>query len=120
MLERVQYRALRVALDLMGSIPNNCLGVLSGILPLVERFAYLNIRYFVAAFYRLGHPLKERLGVLGVLGMGCYIRRYSAVLLLDIVPSESFTRLELPASLGTPLEMEIWRRNLPMFRKFRV
>jgi hypothetical protein len=39
-LERVQYRALRIALGLMGSTPNNCLGVLSGIPPLAERFAY--------------------------------------------------------------------------------
>jgi hypothetical protein len=42
------------ALGLMGSTLNNCLGVLSGIPPLVERFAYLNFRYLVAAFYRLG------------------------------------------------------------------
>jgi hypothetical protein len=33
-LERVQYRALRIALGLMGSTPNNCLGVLGGIPPL--------------------------------------------------------------------------------------
>jgi hypothetical protein len=47
--------------------------------------------------------LKERLGVLGVLGMGRCIREYSDVLSLDIVPSESFTWLELPALLGTSL-----------------
>jgi hypothetical protein len=68
-LERVQYRALRVALGLMGSTPNNCLGVLNGLPPLSERFAYLNFRYLVAAFYRLGHPLM-RLGVLGALNIG--------------------------------------------------
>jgi hypothetical protein len=38
-LERVQYRTLRIALGLMGSTSNNCLGVLSGIPPLAERFA---------------------------------------------------------------------------------
>jgi hypothetical protein len=69
-LERVQYLALRIALGLMRSTPNNCLGVLSGIPPLAERFAYLNFRYLVAAFYRLGHPLRERLGMLGALNMG--------------------------------------------------
>jgi hypothetical protein len=63
-LERVQYRALRVALGLMGYTPNNCLGVIGGIPPLAERFAYLNFRYLVAVFYRLGHPLRARLGVL--------------------------------------------------------
>jgi hypothetical protein len=60
-LERVQYRALMIALDLMGSID----------------------------FYRLGHPLRKRLE--------CY------QLSLDMVPSESYTRHELPALLGTPL-----------------
>jgi hypothetical protein len=102
-LERVQYWALRIALGLMRSTPNNCLGVLGGIPPLAVRFAYLNFRYLVAAFYRLGHPLRDRLGVLGALNMGCCIKGYSDVLSLDIVPSESFTWHELPALLGTPL-----------------
>jgi hypothetical protein len=101
-LERVQYRALRIALGLIGSTPNNSLGVLSGI-PLAERFAYLNFRYLVAAFCRLGHPLRERLGVLGALNIGRCIRGYSDVLSLDKVPSESFTWHELPFILGTPL-----------------
>jgi hypothetical protein len=35
--------------------------------------------------------------------MGHCIRGYSDVLSLDIVPSESFTRHELSALLGTPL-----------------
>jgi hypothetical protein len=75
-LERVQYRALRIALGLMGSSPNNYLGVLGGIPPLAERFAYLNFRYFVAIFYRLGHPLRERFEVVGALNvnMGRCIR----------------------------------------------
>jgi hypothetical protein len=51
-LERIQYRALRIALSLMGSTPNNCMGVLGGISPLAER---LNFRYLVATFYRSGH-----------------------------------------------------------------
>jgi hypothetical protein len=69
-LERVQYRLLRIALSLMGSTPNNCLEVLSGIPPLGEKFAYLNIRYLVAAFYRLVHHLKEMLWTLGALNIG--------------------------------------------------
>jgi hypothetical protein len=66
-----------------------------------ERLAYLNFRYLVAVCYRLGHPLRERLGVLGALNMGRYIKGYSDVLSLDIVPSESFTRHELPVLLDT-------------------
>jgi hypothetical protein len=52
-LERVQYRELRVSLGLMGSTatPNNCQGVQSGKPPLAERFAFLNFRSLVAAFY---------------------------------------------------------------------
>jgi hypothetical protein len=92
-LERVQYRALRSALALMGSTPNNCMGILSGIPPLPERFVYLNFRYLVTVFYR--HPLRERLVKLGALNMGCCIRRYSDGLSLDIVPFEYFTRHEL-------------------------
>jgi hypothetical protein len=103
MLGLVQYRALRIALGLMGSTSNNCLGVLGGMPPLAERFAYLNFRYLAAAFYRLDHALKERLGVLGALNMGRCIKGYSNVLSLDIVPSELFTWHELPALLGTPL-----------------
>jgi hypothetical protein len=85
----------------MASNPNNCLGVRRGISPLAKRFVYLNFSYLVAAFCRLGHPL--RLGVLGALNIGQCIRRYSDVLSLDIVP-ESFTRHELLALLGTSLE----------------
>jgi hypothetical protein len=73
-LERVQYRALKIALGLMGSIPNNCLAVLSGIPTLAERFAYLYFRYVYAAFCLLSHPLRERLGKLGALNMGCCIK----------------------------------------------
>jgi hypothetical protein len=100
-VERVQYRELRITLGLMGSTPNNCLGVLCGIPPLAEKFAYLNFRYFVAAFYRLGHSFRERLGVLGTLNIGRCIEGYSDVLSLEIVPSESLT-LHKPALLGTP------------------
>jgi hypothetical protein len=117
-LEKVQYQSLRIALGLMGSTPNNCLGVLSGIPPLAERFAYLNFRYCVAAFYRLGHPLKERLRALGALNMIRCIGEYSDVLSLDIVPSEFFTQHELPALLGTPLvdgHIEKWFLYLKVF-----
>jgi hypothetical protein len=72
-LERVQYCSLRIALSLMGSTPNNYLCVLGGIPPLAERFAYLNFKYLVAAFYQLGHPLRERLGVLMALNIGRWI-----------------------------------------------
>jgi hypothetical protein len=79
--ERVQYRALRIALGLMGPTPN-CLGVLSGIPPLAERFAYLNFRCLVAALYQLGHPLRERFAVLGMLNMGRCIIGFSSMRVL--------------------------------------
>jgi hypothetical protein len=68
-LERVQYRGIRLALGLMCSTPNNNLGVLSGIPPLPERLVYLNSRYLVAVFYRLGHPLREKLRDLATMNM---------------------------------------------------
>jgi hypothetical protein len=56
-----------------------------------ERFVYFNFRYLVAAFYRLGHPLRDKLEVLGALNM------------VDLVASESFMGPELPPLLGTSL-----------------
>jgi hypothetical protein len=52
---------------------------------------------------KISSILTERFGVLRALNMGRCIRRYSDVLSLDIVLSESFTRHELPALLGTSL-----------------
>jgi hypothetical protein len=115
-LKSVQYRELRNALGLMGSTPNNCLSALSGIPPLAERFVYLNFRYLVAAFCRLGLPFREKLEVLGALNIGYCIGGYSDVLSLDIVPSKSFTRHELPALLGTPLVDEHMEKKLAMRR----
>jgi hypothetical protein len=90
----------------MGSTLNNCLGVLSGIPSLAARFAYLNFRYLVAAFYRLGDPLRERFGELGALNMSRCIKGYFDVLSLEIVPSESLTWHELLAFLETPLVLD--------------
>jgi hypothetical protein len=50
--------------------------------------------------------------VLGALSMGRCIRGYSDVLSLDIVPSESFMRHELPALLETPLIDEHMEKKL--------
>jgi hypothetical protein len=101
-LERVQYRGIRLALGLVCSTPTNSLGVLSGIPPLPERFVYLNSsRHLVAVFYRLGHPLREKLRDLGTMNMSRCIQGYSNVLSMEITPS--FTRYELSVLLGTPL-----------------
>jgi hypothetical protein len=60
--------------------------------------------YCVAVFCRLGHPLREKLRDLGTMNMSRCIQGYSDVLSMDnITPSESFTRHELSALLGTPL-----------------
>jgi hypothetical protein len=77
--------------------PNNSQGVLSGIEPLVERFVYLNFRYFVVVFYRLDHPLKRRLDTLRKLNLGRCTAGYSDVLQLNVVSPELFTRHDLPA-----------------------
>jgi hypothetical protein len=83
----------------MCSTPHNSLRVLSGIAHLAERFVYLNFRYLVAVFYRLDHPLKRRLETLGELNLDHCIAGYSDFLPLNVVPSESFTRHDLPALL---------------------
>jgi hypothetical protein len=64
-LERVQYRALRIALE--------CIWW-----DLHRIIAWV---FLVAAFYRLGHFLRERLGLPGALNMGRCIGGYSDVLL---------------------------------------
>jgi hypothetical protein len=83
-LERVQYRGIRIALELMCSTPNNSLGVLSGIAPLAERFLYMNFRYLVAVFYCLDHPLKRRLETLRELNLGRCIASHSDVFPLAV------------------------------------
>jgi hypothetical protein len=52
-------------------------------------------------FFRLGHPLREKLRDLETMNMIRGIQGYSNV--LSMTPSESFTRHELSALLGTPL-----------------
>jgi hypothetical protein len=96
----IDYRGIRIALGLMCSTPNNSLRVLSGIAPLGERFLYLNFRYLVAVFYCFDHPLKRRLETLGELNLRRCIAGCSDVLPLNVVPSESFTRHDLPALLA--------------------
>jgi hypothetical protein len=70
---------------------------------LTERFVYLNSIYLVAVFYRLGHPLREKLRDLGTMNMSRCIQGYSNVFSMIITPSLFFTRHELSALLGTPL-----------------
>jgi hypothetical protein len=65
-LERLRYRGLRIVLGLMQSTPNNSLGVLSGVSPLVERCMDLNYKYYVTIFYKHGHSLRERASLVSV------------------------------------------------------
>jgi hypothetical protein len=53
----------------------------------------------------MGHTLREKLEDLGIMNIGRCIQGFSNVFSLDITPSESFTRHELSALLGTPLEL---------------
>jgi hypothetical protein len=57
LLERIQYRALRISMGLMGFTPNNSLGVS----PLLHRLFYLNFRYLINTFHKNGHPLRDKL-----------------------------------------------------------
>jgi hypothetical protein len=65
-LERLQYRGIRILIGLMRSIPNNSLEVLGGIPPLEHRMLYLNYRYLVSTFQKVGHP-RSRLELLYML-----------------------------------------------------
>jgi hypothetical protein len=97
LLEKVQYRVIRIALGLMCSTPNNSLGVLSSIASLAGRFMYLNFRYLVAVFYRrlsLGEETRDPEGAeYGSLYYGLF-RCFTT----ELVLSEFFTRL--PALLA--------------------
>jgi hypothetical protein len=61
LLERIQYRALRISMGIMGSTPNKSLGVLSGIPLLQNRMFYLNFRYLVNTFQKIRYPLRDKL-----------------------------------------------------------
>jgi hypothetical protein len=59
-LERVQYRCLRIALGLMQSTHVQTLEVIGGVPPpLRMRFSMLNHRYLISAFSTAGHPLRQ-------------------------------------------------------------
>jgi hypothetical protein len=102
LLERVQYRALRISMDLMVSTPNNSLGALSGILPLRHILFYHNFRYLVNTFQKNGHPLRDRLEKLYDLSPQKCLIPFHEVSGLDIQPEVGYTRHELGAILSTP------------------
>jgi hypothetical protein len=56
---------------------------------------YLKLRYVVAVFYGLEHPLKGKIKTLKKLYMDCCIAGYFDVVPLTIVSTEFFTRHEL-------------------------
>jgi hypothetical protein len=95
LLERFQYRALRISMGLMGSTPDNSLGVLSGIPSLRYRFFYLNFRYLVNTFQKNGHPLRDRLEKLSDLSPQKCLIPFHQVSGLDIQPEVGYTRHQL-------------------------
>jgi hypothetical protein len=95
LLERIQYRVLRISMGLMGSTPNNSLGVLSGIPPLRHRLFYLNFRYLVNTFQKNGHPLRDKLEKLNDLSPQKCLIPFHEVSRLDIQPEVGYTRHEL-------------------------
>jgi hypothetical protein len=102
LLERIQYRGLRISMSLMGSTPNNSLGVLSGIPPLRHRLFYLNFSYLVITFQKNGHPLHDRLQKLYDQSPQKCLIPFHEVSGLDIQPEVGYTRHELGAILSTP------------------
>jgi hypothetical protein len=88
-------------MSLMGSTPNNNLGVLSGIPPLRHRMFYLNFRYLVNTFQKNGHPLSDRLEKLNDLGPQKCLIPFHKVSGLDIQPEVGYTRHEIGAILST-------------------
>jgi hypothetical protein len=95
LLERIQYRALRISMGLMGLTPNNSLGVLSGIPPLRHRFFHLNFKYLVNTFQKNGHPLRDRLEKMYDLSPQKCLIPFHEVSGLDIQPEVGYTRHEL-------------------------
>jgi hypothetical protein len=102
LLERIQYRALRISIGLMESTLNNSLGVLSGVPPLQHRLFYLNFRYLVNTFQKNGHPLCDKLGKLNRLSPQNCLIPFHEVSGLDIQPEVGYTKHELEAILSTP------------------
>jgi hypothetical protein len=100
LLERIQYRALRISMGLMGSTPNNSLAVLSGIPPLQHRLFYLNYRYLANTFQENGHSLRDRLEKLNDLSSQKCLIPFHEVNGLDIQPEIGYTRHELEAILS--------------------
>jgi hypothetical protein len=82
-------------MGLMGSTPNNSLGVLSGIPPLRHRLLYLKFRYLVNTFQKNGHPLHDKLEKLNDLSAQKCLIPFHEVNRLDIQPEVGYTRHEL-------------------------
>jgi hypothetical protein len=93
---------IMISMGLMGSTPNNSLGVQSGIPPLRHRLFYLNFRYLVNTFQKNGHPLRDRLEKLYDLSPQKCLIPFHEVSELDIQPEFGYTRHELGAILSTP------------------
>jgi hypothetical protein len=89
-------------MGLIGSTPNNSLGVLSGTPPLPHRLFYLNFRYLINTFQKNGHSLRDRLEKLNDLSPQKFLIPFHEVSELDIQPEIGYSRHELGAILSTP------------------
>jgi hypothetical protein len=102
LLERIQYRAMRLSMGIIGSTLNNSLGVLSGTPPLRHRLFDLNFRFLVNISQKNGHPLRDKLEKLYDLSPQKCLIPFHEVSGLDIQPEVGYTRHELGAILSTP------------------
>jgi hypothetical protein len=120
LLERIQYRALRISMGLMVSTPNNSLGVLSGIPPLRHRFFSLKFRYLVNTFQKNGHPLHDKLEKLNGLSSQKCLIPFHEVSWLDIQTKVGYTRHELGVILSTMYNAQSVARDFLPVAKQRM
>jgi hypothetical protein len=117
LLERIQYRALRISIGLMGFTPNNSLGVLRG----AHRYdtdCVILISDTLSTFLKNGHPLRDKLEKPNGLSPQKCLIPFHEVSGLDIRPEVGYTRHEQVAILSTPRvnrHMEIIRIRFPVF-----
>jgi hypothetical protein len=78
-LERVQYRGIKIALELVGSTPNKSLVILSSIAPLAEKFVYLNFRYLVPVPEEIRDLEGAEFGSLYYGLLRCFATEYSLI-----------------------------------------
>jgi hypothetical protein len=101
-LERVQYRCLRIALDLLQSTDFQTLEVIGGVPPLGMRFSMLNHGHLISGFSTAGHPLRQELAALSRLNSPKIVRVFNVVEGYNLEPVRSVYEYPLVVLLHVP------------------